>query len=73
MILGLMVPPLSQKVANFYQSKFVSKRWLFLNSTINLTSWLLDKMLTLSNKKPTSVLVSGFFAVVFSQFCSNII
>ena len=31
-----------------------------------------DKMLALSNKKSTFVLVSGFLAVAFSQFCSNI-
>ena len=32
-----------------------------------------DKMLALSNNKSTFLLVSVFFAVVFSQFCPNII
>ena len=32
-----------------------------------------DKMFTLSNKKSTFVLVSGFLAVVFSEFCLTII
>ena len=34
---------------------------------------LADKMLTLSNKKSTFVLVSGFLVAVFPQFCSNIV
>ena len=59
-----MVPPLSQKVAYSYllRSRFVSKSWPFLNFLANFTNWLIfDKMLALSNKKPTFLLVSGFF------------
>ena len=75
MIWGSMVPPLSQKVAIFYQfgSMFILKSWLFLNFLANFMSWLFDKMLALSNKKSTFVLVSGFFGCLFSQFCSNYI
>ena len=75
MIWGLMVPPLSQKVANCYLfgSRFVSESWLFLSFRANFTIWLFDKMMALSNKKSTFVLVSGFLAVhAFSQVCSNI-
>ena len=51
-----MVPPLSKKVANFYQ---------FMSRCVS-ESWLLDRMLALANKKCTFVPVSGFLAVVFS-------
>ena len=63
MIWGSMVPPLSQKVVIFYQllSRFVLKSWLFLNFFANFKSGFFDKMLALSNKKSTFVLVSGFF------------
>ena len=63
MIWGSMVPPLSQKVAIFYQfwSRFVLKSWLFLNFLANFTSWPFEKMLALSDKKSTFVLISGFF------------
>ena len=52
---------LSQKVGFF----------LFFSQFYELA--FLDKILFLSNKKSTFVLVSGFLAVVFLQFCSNII
>ena len=65
MIWGLMVRPLTQKVAKFYKlrSRFVPKCWLFLDFLGNFTSCLyfFYKMLALSNKKSTFVLVSGFF------------
>ena len=40
--MGSMVPPLSQKVAIFYQfwSRSVLKSWLFFNFLANFTSWL---------------------------------
>ena len=51
------------KSGYFYQfwSRSVLKSWLFLNFLANFTSWLFDKMLALSNKKSTFVLISGFF------------
>ena len=69
--MGLMVPPLSRKVANFYKirSRFVSKSWLFLNFEPILRAGFVDKVLAPSNKKSTFVLVSGFLVVVFLQFC----
>ena len=68
---GIDDPTFVPKVANFYQyrSRFVSKSWLFLNFSANLTSWLFEKMLALPNNKFIFILVSGFLAVVFSQFC----
>ena len=68
-----MVPPLSQKVANFYlpRSKVCIKKFVFsqfLNQFYELAFFY--KMLALSNKKSTFALVSGLLAAVFSQFCS---
>ena len=75
MIWGSMVPPLSQKVAIFINlgQGLSSKVGFFHNFLANLRACCFGKMLDLSNKKSTFVLVSGFLAVVFSQFCSNII
>ena len=72
---GIDDPTFVLKAANFYQyrSKFVSKSWLFLNFSVNLTSWLFDKMSALPNYKFIFILVSGSLVVVFPQFCSNII
>ena len=63
MIWGSMVPPLSQKVAIFYRfvSRFVLISWLFLIFQPILRAGFFDKMLALSNKKATFVLVSGVF------------
>ena len=44
----------------------------FLFSEPILRADYFDKMLGLSSKKSTFVFASGYLAVVFSQFCSNI-
>ena len=69
------------------RSHLCPKKWLFftnfgqgLSSKVGfflifwpiLRAGFFDKMLALSNKKSTFVLISGFLAVVFSQFCSKI-
>ena len=41
--------------------KVCPQKLAFLNFLANFKSWLFDKMLALSNKKTTFVLVSGFF------------
>ena len=75
MIWGLMIPPLTKKLANFYQfkSRSVSKVVFFLIFEPILRAGFFDKMLGLSSKTSTFVLVSGLSAALFSQFCSNII
>ena len=60
MIWGLMALPLFHKVANFWAK--VCPKMLAFPSFLSLSLELaLDKMLALSNKKSTFVLVSGFF------------
>ena len=61
--MGIDGPTFVPKVVIFYQllSRFVLKSWLFLNFFANFKSVFFDKMLALSNKKSTFVLVSGFF------------
>ena len=58
-----MVPPLSQKVAFFTNSNqgLFSKVRFFLIFSQFYELAFFDKMLALSNKKSTFVLVSGFF------------
>ena len=51
-------------------SKKVSRFLIF--ETV-LRAAFFDKILALPHMKSSFVLVSGFLAVVFSQFCSNII
>ena len=63
MICGLMIQPLSQDMANFYylgqgRSKGLSQKLAFEPI---LRASFFEKMLALSNKKSTFVLVSGFF------------
>ena len=74
MIWGSMVPPLSQKwlfFTNFGQG-LPSKAGFFLIFLRILRAGFFDKMLALSNKKSTFVLISGFFGFCISQFCSKI-
>ena len=63
MIWTLMVPPLSQKVAFFANlgQGLSQKVGFFLIFQQIVQPGFLDKMLALSNKKCTFVLVSGFF------------
>ena len=63
MICGSMVPPLSQKVAIFtsFGQGLSSKVGFFLFFWPILRAGFFDKMLALSNKKSTFVLISGFF------------
>ena len=67
MIWGSMVPPLSQKVAIFYQlgQGLSSKVGFFLIFYPILRAVFSEKMLALSNKKSTIVLVSGFFWLLY--------
>ena len=64
---GLMVPALSQKVANFYEfrSRFVSKVGFFLIFEPILQAGFFDKMFALSSKQSTFVLVSSSFCCCF--------
>ena len=73
--MGIDGPTFVPKVANFTNlGKGLSqKAGFFLIFEPVVRTGFSDKMLALSNKKSTFVLVSGFLAVVFSQFCSNII
>ena len=76
MIRGSMVPPLSQKVATFtYLGQGLSANsWLFLNFLTNFTSWLsLTKCWLFQTRNPPLSLFLAVLAVVFSQFCPNII
>ena len=75
MIWGSMVPPLSQKVAIFtnFGQGLSSKVGFFLIFRPTLRAGFFDKMLALSNKKSTFVLISGFFGYCISQFCRKII
>ena len=61
--MGIDGPTFVPKSGYFYQllSRFVLKSWLFLNFLANFKSGFFDKMLALSNKKSTFVLVSCFF------------
>ena len=61
--MGSMVPPLSQKVAIFtnFGQGLSSKVGFFLIFGPILRAGFFDKMLALSNKKSTFVLVFGFF------------
>ena len=63
MIWGSMVPPLSQKVAIFTNlgQGLSSEVGFSLIFWPILRAGFFDKMLALSNKKSTFVLVSGFF------------
>ena len=70
MIWKLMVPPLSRKVAIFTNlgqglSQIVGF-FLFLYST--LRAGFSDKLLAVSNKKSSFVLVSGFWLLYFLNF-----
>ena len=72
MIRGLMVPPLSQTVANFFPNfgqGLSRKVGFFLIFEPILRPGFFDKILALSIKKATFVLVS----IIFPQFYSNII
>ena len=75
MIWGSMVPPLSQKVAIFtnFGQGLSSKVGFFLIFRPILRAGFFDKMLALSNKKSTFVLISGLFGCCMSQFCSKLI
>ena len=68
MISGMIVPPLSQKVAFLLiWVKVCPQKLAFSQFLANFMSWLFDKVLPLSNKKSTFVLVSGFLAVVLFE------
>ena len=75
MIWGLMVPSLSQKVANFYYlgQCLSQKVGFFLIFEPILRAGFFDKMLALSNKKSTIVLVSGFLCCCIFTILFNII
>ena len=62
------VPKSGYFFTNFGQG-LSSKVGFFLIFSPILRVGFFDKMLALSNKKSTFVLISGFLAVVFSQFC----
>ena len=74
MIWGSMVPPLSQKwlfFTNFGQG-LSSKVGFFLFFWPILRAGFFDKMLALSNKKSTFVLISGFFdCCIFTSLFKN--
>ena len=53
--------------------KVFPQKLAFYNFWPILRAGFFDKMLALSNKKSTIVLISGFLAVIFAQFFSKII
>ena len=73
LIWKLMVPPVSQKVAIFTNlGQGLSETVVFfLRFEPFLLAGFSDKTLSLSNQKSTFVLVSGFLAVLFSQYCPD--
>ena len=74
MIWGSMVTPLSQKVAIFtnFGQGLSSKVGFFLIFWPILRAGFFDKMLALSNKKSTFVLISGFFGCyIYTIFFKN--
>ena len=74
--MGLTVAPLFQKWLTFNNlGHCLSEEvgFFLIFEPILRAGFFKKKMLAPSNKKSTFVLVSGFFAVIFSQFCSNII
>ena len=76
MIWGLMVLPLSQKVAIFFANfgqGLSSKVGFFLIFWPILQVGFFDKMLALSNKKSIFVLISGFFGFYICTIFSKII
>ena len=70
-----MIPPLSQTWLFFSNlGQDLSKKLAFSSFFYPiLEDSFLDKMLALSNKKSTFVLVYGFLTVVLSQFFPNIV
>ena len=69
----LMVPPLSQKwlfFSNLGQGLSQNVGFFFIIYPI-LKDGFLDKIIALSNKKSTFVLVYGFLTIVLSQLCPN--
>ena len=73
MIWGLMIPSLFQKwlILNNLRQDLFKKFGFFLILSQFSRAGFFDSVLALSNKNSTFVLASGFLAVVFSQFCSN--
>ena len=75
MIWGSMVPPLSQKVAIFYQfwSRFVLKSWLFLNFLANFYELaLLTKCWLFQTRNPPLSLFLAFWLLYFHNFVQKL-
>ena len=68
-------PTFVPKVAIFFLIwvKVCLKKLAFSSFCPILEGSFLDKVLALSNKKSTLVLVYGFLTVALSQFCPNIV